>query len=492
MLNTKSIDELLSENKLLHDILDNVNDAIYAVDSNGKIIVYNKAMERVEKSDRRYILGYNDREIYNSFSEDDYLRKEVIDNGAPIQNRRLIYQTANGYRVDMLANTHIIYEDTNINSIYCVIQDLSNIQKMQERIDFLSKLLKETADSNNDARTQFANGTKYVFSDIIGSHEKIQETIRQAKHIATSSSNVLIYGETGTGKELFSQSIHNVSNFKNGPFIAINCASIPSTLLESQLFGTVAGAYSDAKNMPGFFEQAENGTLFLDEINSMDINLQAKLLRVLQDKTICRLGDKKQRKINCRIICATNKNPMDPDITAYFREDLLYRLMTIVIFIPPLRERKEDIPELCEYFIKHLNTIYNAKIINFDEKFMNLLMNHTWPGNVRQLENLLESCICYLDTNEHTLKIDHIPSFLKKQFKIEEIPSQDDYVYTINENEDLNSLLNKYELHIIETTIKSCDGNISQAAKKLGLSRQNMNYRLRKFNIQTKDLKPPS
>lgn len=489
MLNTKSVDELLTENRLLHDILDNVTDAIYAVDNNGKIIVYNKAMERMEKSDRKYILGYSDTEIYNTFSSDDYFRKEILDTGKDVQNKRLIYYTANGYKVETLANAHIFYENNEINSIYCIIQDLSSINQLQERIHLLHNLLKENSKHNESTSSRFPNGTRYLFSDIVGSGKKMTETIQQARQIAASNSNVLIYGETGTGKELFSQSIHNASNFSEGPFVAVNCASIPSTLLESQLFGTVAGAFSDAKNMPGFFEQAENGTLFLDEINSMDINLQAKLLRVLQDKTICRLGDKKQKKINCRIICATNKNPLDPDITEHFREDLLYRLMTIVVFIPPLRERKEDIPELCHYFLKRLNKTYNTRIVDFENDFMNLLVSHSWPGNVRQLENLLESCICYLNTNTHKLKIEHIPSYLKQQFEIPTTSEEKDYIYTINESENLNTLLDNYEKHIVKTTIKSCNGNISQAAKRLGISRQNMNYRMRKFNINSEDFK---
>lgn len=479
MTNAKNLQELEQENRLLRQILDHISDGVQVVTKDGQIIVYNKTMEKIEGTENKYVLGYADTEVYNIFPFDQFIRSEMLSMGKPIKNRRMTYHMATGYKVEMVADAYPYVENGELTAFYYIMQDISNINHLQERIMTLSNLLSQEKEQKSGRNP---NGTIYSFPDIIGDSPSMQETVQRARQIATSSSNVLIYGETGTGKELFAQSIHNASHFKNGPFIAVNCASIPNTLLESQLFGTVRGAFSDARDMPGFFEQAENGSLFLDEINSMDISLQAKLLRVLQDKTICRLGSQKARTVNCRIICATNKNPLKPDFKEFFREDLLYRLMTIVVLIPPLRERKEDIPLLCHHFIDALNKRYNTRIVQIEDDFMNLLIQHEWPGNVRQLANLLESCICYLDIHTNSLKVQHIPSYLQQQF-----PTVN-YQFSANypENGDLPTLLEKYERKIIEESLRMTDGNIAKAARRLGVSRQNMNYRLKRLAIHTK------
>lgn len=476
MVKDKDLEELLEENTLLRQIIDDISDGIYAVDNNGTIIVYNKAMEKIEGTNRQFVLGYNEKEIYNTFSSDQYLRNEVIAKGASIKDCRVTYTMATGHKVEMVANTYLHKNSDNTSTFYCIIQDISGVNRLQERIVMLNNLL---TNARKDSRA-YSNGTVYTFPDILGESPVMQETIAKACHIAPSPSNVLIYGATGTGKELFAQSIHNYSNYKTGPFIAVNCASIPNTLLESQLFGTVKGAYSDAKDMPGLFEQATNGTLFLDEINSMDISLQAKMLRVLQDKIICRLGGQKPKKINCRIISATNKDPLDPDFKNYFREDLLYRLMPIMLYIPPLRERKEDIIPLCFHFIKELNKIYHTHVTEIDSDFTNILVNFNWPGNVRQLANLMESCICYLDQRITTLRVSHIPAYLASQFSLKK------HQYHINGDENLNSQLDRYEKYILEESLDKSGGNMAKAARHLGISRQNINYRIKRLNIQPK------
>ena len=482
MKNTRNdYEAVLKENHFLRKIIDNVSVGIYAVNSDGKIIVYNKEMESIESTERKYVLGYTEHEVYNVFPYEEHLSNEVFTTGKSIENRRLVYYMPSGYRVEMMANAYPYYDEEQLDAMFCVISDVTDINRLQNRIVTLNSLLKQTKSKTKERNS---NGTVYTFDSIIGNSPVFEEVVKRARQVATSSSNILIYGETGTGKELFSQSIHNASSFRDGPFVAINCAAIPGTLLESQLFGTVPGAFSDAKNMPGFFEQAENGTLFLDEINSLDMGLQAKLLRVLQDKTICRLGDNKQKKINCRIICATNRNPLDPEFKEVFREDLLYRLMTIVLFLPPLREHKEDIEALCDYYIQKLNDTYNTKVSGFSEEFLDLMKCYHWPGNTRQLVNLLESCVCCLDSKEKILKIEHIPDYLCQQLPVNE------FHYSLNEAESgkLNDLLNSYEQKIIENALRKCNGNISRAAKSMGISRQNMNYRLNKFEIRVQDL----
>lgn len=481
MKDRRDYEDLLKENDFLREILDNVSDGIYAADSDGKIIVYNKAMENIESTEREYVLGYTEYEVYNVFPYEHHLSGEIFTTGKPIKNRRLAYYMPSGYRVEMAANAYPYYYNDKLEFMYCTISDMSGIRRLQDRIVDLTSLLKNQELNGNQGRK---NGTVYTFDSIIGKSKIFTEVVKRAKKIAASPSNVLIYGETGTGKELFAQSIHNASPYREGPFVAINCAAIPSTLLESQLFGTVSGAFSDARDMPGFFEQSENGTLFLDEINSLDMGLQAKLLRVLQDKMVCRLGDNKQKKVNCRVICATNHNPLDPEFKKSFREDLLYRLMTIVLFLPPLREHREDIEVLCRYYLEKLNRTYNTHISGFSDDFLDLMKCHSWPGNTRQLVNLLESCVCCLDDNVKILQVKHIPDYLCSQLPV------DEFRYQLNETEssNLNDLLNAYERRIIEKAIRKCKGNVSRAAKTMGISRQNMNYRLNKFGIRAGDL----
>ena len=481
MSQNRSYDELLKENILLRKIIDDVPEGIYAADRDGKIFVYNKAMEKIENTERKYVLGYTEHEVYNVFPYEDHLSNQVLNSGKAIENRRLAFYMPSGYRVEMLANAYPHFDGDELSAMYCVISDITDVNRMQNRIITLNSLLKQ---HNADKAERKANGTVYTFDSIIGKSNEYIALINRAKQIANSASTILIYGETGTGKELFSQSIHNASPYADGPFVAINCAAIPDTLLESQLFGTVRGAFSDAKDMPGFFEQAENGTLFLDEINSMNLSLQAKLLRVLQDKTICRLGDNKPKKINCRIICATNQNPMDPEFKRVFREDLLYRLMSIVLILPPLREHNEDIKPLCQFYIKKLNYTYNTKITDVSDELLSLLKAYDWPGNTRQLVNLLESCICCVDNGVKILKVDHIPDYLRAQLPV------NDFAYELNEKNGyvLNDYLDEYECKIIEKAICKFHGNVSRAAKSLGISRQNMNYRLKKFGIHVADL----
>lgn len=474
------IKALQLENKLLRKILDSLSEGVYATDKHGKIIVYNKAMEQIEDTDRNFVLGYTDEEIYNIFPTENHLRNEVMRTGKALESRRLTYHMASGYKVEMVANAYPYFQDDDFYAMWCTISDVTDVHRLQKQISILTSLL---AEENENQKERKVNGAVYTFDKIIGNSEVMRNTIHQAEQIAKSSSNVLIYGETGTGKELFSQSIHNASDFKDGPFVAINCAAIPATLLESQLFGTVKGAFSDAKDMPGFFEQAENGTLFLDEINSMDKGLQAKLLRVLQDKVVCRLGGRTPKKINCRIICATNSNPLDECFKSTFREDLLYRLMTIFLYLPPLREHREDILPLSVYYLEKFNKAYNLKVKGMDEHFTEILMNHSWPGNTRQLVSLLESCVCCLPPQVRILTPEHIPYHLQQQFTATVVKE-----YNVVQNRSLNDLLSEYEKKIVEDAIKRNNGNVSQAAKSLGISRQNMNYRLNKFNIKVTDL----
>ncbi len=245
--------------------------------------------------------------------------------------------------------------------------------------------------------------------------------------VADSTSSVLVYGETGTGKELYVQSIHNYSSRFNKPFIAQNCAALPENLFESILFGTVKGAFTGAVDKPGLFEQAHGGTLFLDEINSMPINLQTKLLRVLQDGVIRRVGDSRDRKIDVRIIAAMNVEPLKAVENGQIREDLFYRLNVVNIKLVPLRDRLEDIPLYVEHFIDKYNKELNKNVKGISSKVKELFMSYNWPGNVRELQHIIEAAINIVD-NEY-IELDNLPIYLSEKVDLVDYGSLEEHFY---------------------------------------------------------------
>lgn len=298
------------------------------------------------------------------------------------------------------------------------------------------------------------------------------------KKMARSESRVMILGETGTGKELFAQSIHNYSSRAKGPFIAINCSAIPDTLLESTLFGTTKGAFTGAENKPGLFEEAKNGTLFLDELNSMSVVLQAKLLRALETNCIRRVGSNKEIPVNPRIISAMNINPTDAIENETLRSDFYYRLAVITLECPPLRKRQEDIITLSMSFIDKYNKVLGRRIKEMSDDVIHLLKNYSWPGNVRELSHCIEHAMNMVDPNDTTLLVHQLPAFLqgkKLNKRIEEI--------TIPKLDNYKQIMTQVEKDILTQALKRNNGNISQAAKELNLSRQCLFYKLKRLNI---------
>lgn len=343
----------------------------------------------------------------------------------------------------------------------------------------------KTCSSTNIDRIMKTNGTYYSFKSIIGNNKDFRRSIDFARKIARNNSSVLILGETGTGKELFAQSIHNASNFSDGPFIAVNCAAIPDTLLESVLFGTVKGAFTGAKDNEGLISQADNGTIFLDEINSMNLNAQAKLLRFLQDRNIRSVGDNKQRKISCRVISAVNRDIEQEIKSNKLREDLYYRLATVTLHIPPLTQRKDDIPLLVKSFIKKYRDQFNTNIEKLDDDLLNLFMEYNWPGNVRELEHVIESAMNMVEPSEKTLKRIHLSTHLLQKFlTINTSDNREESPESYSSQKHLNEILDEVERQVIIERLEKYEGNITQAAKDLGIFRQALQYRIKKHEIE--------
>ncbi len=325
---------------------------------------------------------------------------------------------------------------------------------------------------------------KYHFSGLVGDSPKMQALFEMIEKVADTDSPVLITGESGTGKELVARTIHYCSNRADGPFVPINCAAIPRELFESELFGHEKGAFTGAvTSRTGRFELANNGTLFLDEISEMDLSLQAKLLRVVQEKEVERVGSAKRIKVNVRIIAATNQDLEKAVSEGRFREDLYWRLNVIPICLPPLRERKEDIPLLVSHFVKQISERLGRPPLEFPPEVMDCLLNYNWPGNVRELENLVERLMILV--RKRRVDIEDLPEKLRHLSEtgdraIGKVPQE---VMVPADGVDLNRLLEDMERRYILQALQRTGGNRSRAAALLGLNRTTLIEKMKKMGI---------
>ena len=319
----------------------------------------------------------------------------------------------------------------------------------------------------------------YTFDSIIGSSSTVKRLVSDCERAAKSSSNVLILGESGTGKELAAQSIHNGNSYSDGPFVAINCAALPKTLIESELFGYEKGSFTGAskEGNPGKFELADGGTIFLDEIGDMPLDVQVSLLRVIQTKEIVRIGAKHPKKINVRIIAATNRNLIDEVESKTFRQDLYYRLNVLAIHMPPLRDRDDDICELADYFARTLNNPQN-KIMRISPEVYPILKKYSWPGNIRELENAIERAINITDNEE--IRLEHLPAHIVQQtpaFHHQSNSEMQDGIFNYKSN----------GYNLIKSSLERTNGNIKFAAELMGISRRTLYRKMDKYGIDYKD-----
>jgi len=318
-----------------------------------------------------------------------------------------------------------------------------------------------------DKKTPGKSNEKYqdTYGDIIGSSEKINEVIQIIERVKNNRATIFIQGESGTGKELVARSIHYQGKFSRAPFIAVNCGGIPETLLEAELFGYVKGAFTGADtNRTGFFQAANGGTLFLDEIGNASMVVQSRLLRALQEKEVVRVGSQKPEKIDLRIIAATNSDLREMIKKGTFREDLFYRLTVVEIMVPPLRERKEDIPKLVEKFLFKYGIEYKDRFIQLEPKVLDILKRYNWPGNIRELENVMQRAVIMSDK---TVTVAQLPENLK---------------YTIDFPDEAIVPLKEMERIYIEKVLRVMDNNKTKAAEILQITRKTLREKLNKPN----------
>jgi len=405
------------------------------------------------------LVGKHILDVYPSLNEQKSTIMRTLKTGKSIINENQILTNSENEQITLISTSMPIFEKGELIGV----------------VDY-SRFLKIVDSKSVDVEIN----RLYQIDDIITRNNKMLLLKDQIKMIADYNSTVLIYGETGTGKELVAQSIHTSSRRKDKPFVSQNCAAIPSNLFESIFFGTEKGSYTGAQTQRGLFEFADGGTLFLDEINSMDISMQVKLLKVLEDKRVRHIGGHKDIPFDVRIICATNEKLEDLLASKRLREDLYYRISIVKIYIPPLRQRKDDIALLANHFIQKYNKQMNRNVRRLSEMVKSIFDSWNWPGNVREMKNVIESAFNQ-DGGEEILLKDVKELMRSIEYKIA-IP-YDDFNDNYHGIIDLQDTVDKYEKELIQHAIKSTN-SLTEAAGKLSITPQRLNYKITKYNLR--------
>lgn len=466
---------------LFETMLTHLDEGIVVVDTDNRVTFFNEPASNIARVEPNEVIGKKVLDIFPGLTSETSTFYYVLRTKKPLIDYLQNYTNFQGKKVSTVTSTIPLIKNDELIGAMEIYRDLTYTKELSMKI---LSLQQEIFHYNSVEPSYVKNGTIYNFEDIIGESDAIKKLKLKSKKVADSSSPILIYGETGTGKELLVQAIHNASTKRrNKPFIAQNCAALPETLFEGILFGTSSGSFTGAKDKPGIFELANGGTIFLDEINSMPIGLQVKLLRVLQDGVIRRLGAEKTIVVDVRVVAATNEQPLKLVEKGLLREDLFYRLNVIPLKIPPLRERKEDIPILVKYFIKMYNKELDKNVNEVSPKVMSILMDRAWPGNVRELKcsienimNLIDKDVIYLDKNIFEFNDDSLLSD-------EIIDEPNSHNYSIP---PLNEAVEKYEKELIIRAIEQVNGNYAKAARLLGLPRQTLHNKIKKYDINYK------
>jgi PAS domain S-box-containing protein len=456
--NPEDLSPLLKFLNLTHsDILDHFPEGVFLVNTRWQIMYFNRMSEEITGFSREEVMGKFCWDVFRSdLCQKDCPMRISMSTGETLVDREVEITTKGGQKILILVNTAQILKPGNM------------VLGGVETFHYLT--CPELEAAKLETRP---------FADIMGVSPRMQEIIHSLPVIAASDSNVLIQGESGTGKELVARALHFHSPRRQGPFLAVNCSAIPETLIESELFGHERGAFTGAvASKPGRFELAKGGTLFLDEIGDLKPELQVKLLRVLEERSFMRVGGTRKIPLEARIVAATNVDLQEAMRQGRFRDDLYYRLFTVPIHLPPLREKREDIPILVKYFLEQLNRKFNKKVRGVDPKVMKILCRHAWPGNVRELQHVLEYCFVFakgpLITERHLPRLES--AWVGREL---ELPLTDTSV----------SPLQALEKKTIVMALEMAQGSKQEAARMLKISRSKLWRKMRLYHISDSDFK---
>lgn len=449
--------EVHSKELLLEPILQNINEGIIITDTSLNVIFFNKYAEKAFHIDATAILGKHIDSLKPSLN----LNSMTFNQQYPVQEKRSIH----GDEVMVIKGMLTLAPDN-----FATYVILRNTCSLEETIPSYQQ-------EQAWEQVQYHHGTaQYYFDSIIGNNQVLVEQKELAAKAARTISTVLITGESGTGKEIFAHAIHNMSPRRQGPFIKVNCAAVPENLLESELFGYTEGAFTGARKegKPGKFELANHGTIFLDEIGDMSLSMQAKLLRVLQEKEVERVGSIHATKVNLRVIAATNHNLPKLVAENKFREDLFYRLNVIILNLPPLRERIDDILIVSNTLLQRLNRELGTGVSKINSAVIDCFCRYDWPGNIRELENTLERAINFCEGN--TINLEHIPEYIRSCAGPLQVAA--------NNRGTLETMVEEHERDVIINTLKKCEGNKTKTAQALNIHRSVLYRKINKYKIR--------
>ena len=443
------MNEMTLQPAMIENILESISDGVFTVDENWRITSFNRAAEEITGVKRKEAIGQRCSEVFrSSLCGADCALQRTLKTGKPIIGKSAYIIRADGSRIPISISTAVLKDKSGkIIGGAETFRDLSEIETLRQELR-----------------------NKMGFGDLVSRSPLMQKIFEVLPAIAASPSTVLITGETGTGKELVARTIHQLSPRSRGPFIAVNCAALPNELLESELFGYKKGAFTGAvQDKPGRFALAKGGTLFFDEIGEVSPALQVKLLRVLQDRIYEPLGATRSETANVRIIVATNQDLTEMVKTGAFREDLYYRINVVRIDLPPLRRRKEDIPVIIEQLVERFNLLWRKSVSGVSIEALSLLMAHDWPGNIRELENVIERAFVLCNDGEITLK--HLPEELTAR-RVTDLPP-----------ESIRSAVQTLEAQTIQSALARHNFNRTAAAKDLGIHKTTLFRRMKKLGL---------
>ncbi|HHW03795.1 MAG TPA: sigma-54-dependent transcriptional regulator [Thermoanaerobacterales bacterium] len=458
----EEITNLKDIQSMLEAIINSTQDAISVVDVDGRGILINKAYTRLIGLTKDDVIG---KPATVDIAEGESVHYRVLKTGKPLKGVPML---VGPNKKDVVVNAAPIMVGESMRGSVAVIHDVSEIKKLTEELDLMKRRVRHLE-------------ARYSFDDIVGQSSAMREAVEAAKNAAGTNATVLLRGESGTGKELFAHAIHNESERRHHQFIRVNCSALTDSLLGSELFGYADGAFTGARRggRKGLFEEADGGTIFLDEIGEINLNHQAMLLRVLNEKEIIRVGESKPTPVDVRIIAATNTDLEKAVKLGSFRKDLYFRLNVIPIHIPSLRERKEDLPLLIAHLIKKYNQEYGRAVEKMSDEALECLLEYDWPGNIRELENVISRAMINMKFGDMVIEKRHIPRLYMEipgaEYKLTEI---------IEQIRPLKEIMEETEKEVLKNTLEKVNGNKSEAAKILGVSVRNLFYKLKKYNLK--------
>ncbi|MBN2654567.1 MAG: sigma 54-interacting transcriptional regulator [Nitrospirae bacterium] len=429
-------------------VLESISDGVFTVDLDWRVTSFNRAAEEITGVKRKEAIGRRCSEVFrSSMCGPACALKQTLKTGRPIIGKSGYIIDSEGSRIPISISTAVLRDGSgNVIGGAETFRDLSEIEALREELQ-----------------------SKARVGDINSRSPLMQRVLEVLPAVAASPSTVLILGETGTGKELMARTIHSLSPRNRGPFVAVNCGALPDTLLESELFGYKAGAFTGAvKNKPGRFDLARGGTIFLDEIGEISTSMQVKLLRVLQERTYEPLGCTRSETADVRIIVATNRDLSEQVRLGHFREDLYYRINVVRIELPPLKNRKEDIQLLADHFIARFNRLFQKSVKGIEPEALSLLMAYDWPGNIRELENVIERS--FILCSDCSISIAHLPPEITAGSKV-------------SAGRDIRSAHDIFDAQTIRAALQRNAFNRQAAARELGIHKTTLFRRIKKLGI---------